>query len=188
MRISGVTVCVGELYQDIFAKVRAKWEAGLDDLYVVRSGPFFGKEYFNQGAALNYGINQLHNPDWLLSFDCDIEPPDNWQEHLTRLDAKCLYGVRRIDAATDQLIGKSFKPYGFFQLWHSSQNRRFPEQYGHCGRRDVKFAEQWSTRNWRQLPFSVIHYGERRKYWHGVGNEHLTQALFANGAAAYYKT
>lgn len=51
-----------------------------------------------------------------------------------------------------------YTPIGFFQLWHSSQKRRYPAVCGSAEHSDVVFALQWQRVNRVHLPeFFVYH-------------------------------
>lgn len=51
-----------------------------------------------------------------------------------------------------------YLPIGFFQMWHSSEKRRYPTNQGGADRSDVLFAVQWDRKDRVLLPeFFVFH-------------------------------
>jgi len=202
--IAGITTCVGELYASYLAQVIDAWADSLDFLTVVTDYDSMGSmpiinprlapklcvyatsaftrhgAYFNKGAALNVGRRWSAPKDWVLCFDCDIQPPVSWREFTEPcLKPGQLFGCRRRGV-------KKFEPFGYFQLWHASDDKGpYSEQYAHAGRYDVEYMERWPKQRWTELPFQVKHLGTPCKHWHGPGNEHLTRDLLRDGIAAY---
>src|ERR1044072_3371641 len=102
MTIDGLTCCVN--YADLFAKGLPAWAAGLDSLtvvtdehddatvslcerfpnvHVVRTDVLYANgAAFNKGAALSLAHKKLGATDWLLVFDADVIPQDDWRVRL----------------------------------------------------------------------------------------------------------
>lgn len=216
MHISGITTCVGPIYAAYLERTLPVW-LGTMELTIVASTeiswhdevgeaiggatavvdrknrPIHGYwwyvltdafhkhgAHFNKGAALNAAYAQASPSDWVLSIDCDVLPPPNWRDYLADIEPGYLYGCHRSDK-------RSGTPYGYFQLWHTSdaQARPFAECYDHAGRYDTEFMERWPESKRRMLPFTVEHLGEPAKHWHGPGKEHLTKAMLSEGVGAY---
>jgi hypothetical protein len=51
-------------------------------------------------------------------------------------------------------------PIGYFQLWHSSQNRRYPTNQGSAEHTDVLFSVQWDRGHRRLLPEMFVYHLE----------------------------
>lgn len=209
MNISGITTCVGELYAGYLRQTLPVWLATLDSVTVItkwqepevcqlmRDFPVYllptfaftrDGAYFNKGAALNDGYAAAKPTDWCLSFDCDTSPPPDWRTKAESIiEPGNLYGARRY-AGT-----RPFMPYGYFQLWHTSDPAPtnpgkagpFAACYAHGGRYDGVFLENWPEDRRRELPFRLKHHGPPRRHWFGVGNEHLMDDLLRGGARAY---
>lgn len=202
MRIDGVCCCVGPLYAGYLRQALPVWLKTLDLLTIVYDAYSYGQgmiEYkcfelagsgnyamlavetaafgtkgqcFNKGAALNEGIVAAKPTDWILSFDSDIIPPDDWRQQIEhRLHPGNLYGSARYDQSGRRL-DKAFYPRGFFQLWHVSDPayRRqpiFDDWHTHAGHYDTRFANQWPKEKHVDLGLQLIHQGEPYKHWFG---------------------
>lgn len=219
MRIDGITCCVGELYAKLLRRSLPIWMETLDSLMIVTDeaapivrelsdpgGPTLKPQvyfvetdvltargaHFNKGAALNVAYTAAAPTDWVLSLDADIEPPADWRTVAEPLlEPGKLYGCRRVNGRRVN-CRRAFVPYGYFQLWHSSDPHAvssppgpFAECYAHAGRYDARFIERWPVGLRSELPFRVLHHGTPLVNWFGVGNEHLMGPLLAGGVEAY---
>ena len=214
MRIDGITVCVGRMYAEYLWQALPYWLTTLDSLTIVTKPgddlltrkirmdsraelrvvvtDVFTEDgaHFNKGAALNRAYAMRDPRHWVLAFDCDMKPPLTWRRQAeAEAIAGNLYGAPRSTRK------KTFEPFGYFQLWHARDPAAafhprlcgpFSERYGHCGRYDRDFLQRWPEGRRLALPFQLRHLGTPCRHWHGVGNEHLTQALFRDGMEAYH--
>lgn len=198
MRINGITTCVGELYAACLNVTLRVWKQTLDSIVVVTTPQCdatltvchdhgvevvatevftkFGAK-FNKGAALCVGYAKSDPQDWVLSFDADVMPPDDWRNSCQYLDVGYLYGVKRTDKARH-----AFNPYGYFQLWHVADERAwrwpiFDAHYAHAGCYDGNFMERWGKDRWRCLKFMVEHEPATRHNWFGPNQKHLMRSL-----------
>jgi hypothetical protein len=55
----------------------------------------------------------------------------------------------------DPLLG--YCPLGFFQLWHSSQQKPYPYSIGDASHDDILFAQSWPQANRIHLPTIICH-------------------------------
>lgn len=101
--------------------------------YILSKRIFVGDSLFAKGKAINEALNQITNVEYILSLDADILLPSNFNEILSNCvhDKSYLYGSRRYDHR-DKCIqqdshNNKIMPYGFFQLWHTSQKREYSE-------------------------------------------------------------
>lgn len=199
MNISGVTTCVGPIFASTLARALPVWINTLDSITVVTDKYGFGVArfeqlgirlivtdaftrdgmLFNKGRALNEGIRQSQATDWILSFDADILPRRDWRAIAEKvIEPGNLYGAKR--------YGGIKIPYGYFQLWHTSDKHNLPfaEIYEHAGGYDADFLDQWPERRRIMLPI-VVQELERRGHWFGPGNDHLMHRLLDGGIEAY---
>jgi hypothetical protein len=113
--------------------------------------------HFAKGKAINDGLNVLDKDDWLLQLDSDTLLPDN--PFIGKFNKECIYGCSR------EYNGKKrveINPYdntvhtrpliGFFQLWHSSKFKNYPEESPHAGIDDQLMSEryEWPDK-WKYL-------------------------------------
>lgn len=142
---------------------------------------------FNKGAAINEGLQFAKlGTEWLVHLDADVILPPGLRERLeqTKLDPSCIYGIHRrmcesykdwkqaqdwqlmlkendpIPTSQFPLEGKRRNgnpPPGFFQMWHSSANRYYPEQYSTATTSDLEFGKLWHPNNRIFLDEYCIH-------------------------------
>lgn len=200
MKIHGMTVSVG--YADLLGKGLDSWLNGLDTLTVVtdhediktidmarRAGcrVFMTDTFYDDGAVFNKGkaasqAVEMALPwmDWVLTFDADIIPPDDWRQVIEarreEIHPGYLYGATRIlDTGTAY---RDNELAGFFQLWHTSdpnvQRRPLYETcWRHAGGYDSEFQGRWlSAMEDRRilLPLEMEHQGYAGANWWGRGN------------------
>lgn len=210
MRIDAVTTCVGPTYIAQLAKALPIWLDTLDSLTIVTdwkgseelstliqpggvarlvaTNAFTENgAYFNKGKALNVGLSFLQPPheanDWLLSFDADIIPPANWRTYVEeRAEIGCIHTCgRRYSPGAKHYVHKKFRPVGFFQLWHASDERAqqrplFTEWHNNASGYDIDFAELWPQELWRRFDFTAYHQGSSRTNWYGTSEDPVKQA------------
>lgn len=203
MKITGFTTCVGEPYAVYLKKSLPIWKHTLDELVVVTdaktyfqnpdcfpNGPYSVTHIteiftahgasFNKGAALDEAF-AIHRPhDWVLNFDADNLPPENWRDiarkFVVRHGPEKLYGTSHRYREDGSLIPDADFPniWGFFHLWnvqdfHSWRRPVFDPTCGHAGNYDHTFMMQWPPSARVDLwPFiKFIHQGEPRQNWFG---------------------
>lgn len=210
-RIDAITCCVGYPYAKQLEKNLPIWLDTLDSLTVITTPSDPIAEYkhsignlrivttdaftkygasFNKGAALCYAFRKADPIDWCLHFDCDIQPPQNWRKLAEKKMRKgCLHGCTRINTkgVKDR---HHFFPYGFFQLWHVEDKVTwkwplFETWHGHAGTYDTKFAEQWNLTKRIDLKFSVVHCGDLKRNWFGLGRDDRMKKLLEYGTKRY---
>lgn len=95
---------------------------------------------------LEHGIQIPHRSDHYF-----VEPPNHYP-----------LGAR--------IIHKSlgYTPIGFFQLWHKSQGKKYPEVQGSGEHTDVLFAAQWAREHRVLLPDIFVYHLESEKSPMGV--------------------
>lgn len=200
MRIDAITCCVGAGYAERLARALPVWADTLDSLVVVTKPSCDATRRlvdeldapnvrvvttdvftehgatFNKAAALCVAYAACDPLDWVLHADADVVPPADWRARSeSRLRKGCLHGCRRqLSDGADGDNGERFWPYGYFQLWHTSDSAAwgwpiFDVRHRTCGGYDADFSERWSRARWRELPFRVKHVGEPRSNWCGEG-------------------
>ena len=198
MRIEGLTTCVGERYAGYLEKSLPIWLDTLDSVTVVTDAAtddilpnliqgnlqfhvtdIFTRHgaSFNKGAALSSGFATIKKPDWILNFDADIIPPQNWRKDIERLLLpRKLFGCSRRFRSSGDVIPDSAFPdlWGFFHLWHVSDPHNwirpvYPVDCGHAGNYDHTFLRRWpeDCRVDLSPPLKLIHQGEPRTSWFG---------------------
>ena len=211
MKITGLTVSVG--YSELLSLGLLTWKNGLDDLLVItnlRKDPdtvnlcdaagvnwestdafWLNGAKFNKGRAIAEAYRRLNPPDWVLFFDADCVPPENWRELVEKqnLTPDNLYGARRFQVPENTLIPDN-EPAGYFFLFHSQcpQGLRrpiVPTSYSHCGNYDSDFSFRWQRKHRVFLDLNLIHHGEPGKNWCGIGHEQEVEALHAARRAGF---
>lgn len=198
MRIDAITCCVGEKYAAYLRESLPIWLDTVDSLTVVtRNGiamaghlgevmksskiklaitdAFYSHgAAFNKAAALNVAYHCASPTDWVLHFDSDILPPENWRAIAEgRIKSGELYGAFRYTEDGQRLDEAPLFPYGYFHLWDVADpcSWRWPifePWHGHAGNYDANFAEQWPYVRRRDLGFQLTHKGQPRRGWFGV--------------------
>lgn len=132
---------------------------------------------FCKGKAINDGLLELQPKDWVCVCDADTYLFPSLRETIvkTKLDTDCLYGLYGRLLAKDKkelaeiLERKEVSPselncigllIGFFQLWHSSMRKFYPEESTHAGLDDVLMRDSYATEKLIILPTYGIHIGE----------------------------
>jgi hypothetical protein len=198
MKIHGLVVCVN--YADLLEKSIARWKAGLASLTIVtdtsdRQTMQLAREHqalavdtdvfyangahFNKGAAQHEAWPWVPKNDWLLLFDADITPPENWVQQIEslNLEAGYLYGCHRYDDQGKRLRD-DIHGYGFFQLFHSSDpfaqaDPFFDTDWTHAGNGDSSILLRWLDKGKLApaLPLKLHHAGIGPSHnWYGRGN------------------
>jgi len=125
----------------------------------------YKKASFNKGKAINAALSEI-STGWICHIDADIVVDTTIIP--THYDQKTLYGcvrymcpritawkARNIETwetykgklfIVDNKKIKQWLPLGFFQLWHSSTNNKYPEHCLTAAVSDVIFSLQWSQR------------------------------------------
>lgn len=205
MHISAFTVCVN--YADYLSASLERWRDSLDSLVVITSPQdhatqelcsllgvrvhttdvfYASGAKFNKGAAIAeaYAAGPTP-PDWVLFFDADVIPPENWRplvESHVMVAQRCLYGCFR-----DELDGSPINDpdiAGFFHLAHISDPNMqhvpvVDAHWYHCGGYDSTFQNRWPRDQRIRLPLRLTHQGETWKNWCGRGNTEAMQELLA---------
>jgi hypothetical protein len=206
VRIDALCCCVGPSYYQLLRRSLPVWLSGLDSLTIVTkpgdpAEQFFGPKtsivttnffteygaFFNKGCALNLAYALAQPRDWVLHFDADILPPDDWYSRtLARLTWGHLHGTRRYSEAGEPCDEAAFWIYGFFCMWNvldapAIKWPLFEPWHSHAGNYDAEFAEYWPKSHWVDLGFKVIHFGEPRQNWFGpnVDSAELMRPLHA---------
>lgn len=204
--IEGITSCVGSAYAELLRRTLPAWADTLDKVVVVTD---LGTDlsfvrwsnvlvhrttvwsrygaHFNKGAALNEAYALCDPEDWVLHFDADILPPNNWRKCEWRFEKSYLHGSHRYTEIGNRMDESPVYPYGYFQLWHSMDERAlrwplFENFFTHAGSYDADFADLWSRRNRKDLHIHLMHLGERRTHWFGHGsNRNLMAKIYEIG-------
>lgn len=103
---------------------------------------------------------------------------EHWQAHrhktVPQFQWRYLVTPQKEFPLGSRLLHKEYGycPIGYFQLWHSSQKRKYPVIHGSAEHSDLLFAVQWERSKRILLPeFFVYHleseHCEMGKNWHG---------------------
>jgi len=71
----------------------------------------WGKTYFNQGGAINFGLSNMGHIDWIVIGDADIIYPVNIFNQLSSLEIDCLHGMYRYKIDKSEDILDAIKSY-----------------------------------------------------------------------------
>jgi glycosyltransferase involved in cell wall biosynthesis len=211
MKIHGLVVSVN--YADLLALSIERWATSLDSLTVVtthedketgslaaRNGcrVFWTDAFyrngasFNKGAAMEEARQQMPWKDWILFFDADIVPPEDWF-HQVQENAKpgFLNGARRYQAATkDDLLKPKLKlisgegpGVGYFQLFrhddlHARSVPLLETCWPHAGVYDSAFLARWHKNERHMMPLRLAHVGTQHN-WFGRDNAEAYQNMQA---------
>ena len=132
---------------------------------------------FHKGKAINDAISVVDPQEWICLIDADtllkprafntIRPklpvtPD----HIIGIHGRFqVDSVAELSAALqrEEIYASELEHVqmlvGFFQMWHSSRIKFYPEEYPHAGGDDVIMRESYSQNNWRFFPSYAIHLG-----------------------------
>lgn len=120
-----------------------------------------------------YGVDRLNT-----------KSHQNYQDAKTYLTPQWKHGCL-INAHAGFDLGARLKhgdygycPIGYFQLWHSSQKRRYPTAQGSAEHTDVLFATQWARKNRILLPDLFVYHLESEEVpmgtnWEGRKTKHF---------------
>lgn len=196
MFIDGLVSSVGPVYAGYMQRTLPVWASTLDSLTVVTMPgdpvveacrPYTRVRVvetdvfkrhgaaFNKGAALSQAYAVMDPIDAVLHFDADILPPDGWREVAEReFVPGCIHGAVRLDEAGGKISDLGDWPYGYFQLWRADDPAcqywpLFEVWHPSAGGYDLEFLEHWPRRLRKRLSFDVVHFGEVRRNWFGVG-------------------
>lgn len=214
MNIWGITVCVN--YADLLYRGLRLWQTGLDRLIVITSPRdqqtinlcryhniqthitdifYANGAKFNKGAAMSEAViatGLRRGADWLLTFDSDIVPPEDWREQVE--DAApvpgTLYGAWRFwqpEDASPLVVDPSKRMpqgwvLGFFCLFHNSDpvlpsGALFDTHWPHAGNYDTTFTRRWPESRQEVLDLYTIHLGDERTHWLGRGRKKELRAI-----------
>jgi hypothetical protein len=207
MTIHGLTVCVD--YAEFLSVGIFRWLDGLASLTIVTSPhdeetmalarvdpkvqivvtDLFYRDgaAFNKGRAMEAARLEMPWTDWILFFDADVVPPDDWGRQIADINPypQALHGAYRFEGDRDHLDDRGQPPcaydvpgVGYFQLFHSTDPRvqTAPGEplidvcWTHAGNYDNRFMDRWRAEGIRvrPLPFRLAHIGEREN-WFGRG-------------------
>lgn len=129
---------------------------------------------FNKGLSINLCLKDLQITDWILSIDSDIVLLDELPTE--NLATNCIYGALRLKATEGKwrLIKKGYTPtlhslpcvykngqytpMGFFQLWNTYSNKKYPINCKDASKSDLIFAQQWPVADRKLLAaYPVLH-------------------------------
>lgn len=197
MNINGVVVCVD--YSDYLSKSIDRWARGLDRLLVVtnftdedtrklcsfhrcevfQTAAFYrNSAVFNKGAAISEAVEACSVlEDWVLFFDADVIPPDDWREIVEAKGCEVgnLYGAQRVMEDGSKNRSDDFELAGYFQLFHADDAnvQRSPLldcSWRHAGGVDSEFQSRWQVSQKRRLPITLLHQGMHGRNWWGIHN------------------
>jgi len=117
--------------------------------------------------------------EWILCFDGDVVPPQDWQPRLSRLDLQpgCIYGAHRRDDDGTLLVDQN-AVVGFFMLFHREDPHVpgidqpvFNLFWSHAGNSDDTFVARWPRDKQIRLPMVLDHKGSVGTNWCGINKQ-----------------
>jgi hypothetical protein len=213
MRITGITVCVDYaryLDQGIF-----RWKKGLEKLLVITAPNdaetlalcaqswkvdsfatdifYRNGAHFNRGAALSQAIKERairETSEWILCFDGDVVPPEDWYFQLTRLylPPGCIFGAhRRNDDGV--LLTDQTSVVGYFMLFQRNDPHLPPIDqplfdvfWSHAGNSDDTLAARWPRDRQIRLPLVLDHKGSIGTNWCGINKQDVMNKAIADAS------
>lgn len=133
---------------------------------------------FNKGKAINLAINSLKEPGFILLIDADIIVEE--KINIENLDPETLYTSDRWMCETyDDLLkwergqyshkkhikNESDRGLGFFQLFHHTKCKSYPETSDNAAFSDLLFRDKFPLK--QTIKNNVIHLGKSYKNWDG---------------------
>lgn len=210
MRIHAVTVCVN--YADYLKTSLARWAKGCHSVGVVtdckdeathnlclehynvgchRTNVFYDDgANFNKGAAISLFIDSqaelmksFTKDDWILFFDADIRPPEDWRICVDMAEPKIgnVYGAPRHSDETAMRMNDPF-PAGYFLLFNSQDPNALKRpivdtHWAHAGNYDSTFISRWHRHQLKWINMPLVHLGEPFRNWCGRGNDEAMKNL-----------
>lgn len=200
MRIVGIVTAVGKDYADLLMRFLPLWSNGLDRLAIVTDNDtalYFTNNSrietvalhdfrsngatFDKSGGIMQGMKYIEATsvsrkleDWILCFDADVEPAENWRKLLEHYEPELgyLYGANRIDE-NGAWIKAGDPVAGFFMLWHAQDpvwtadptlgSWRTASSY------DSNHWQRWPRSKVKTLPLVLTHYGPTGERWLGPG-------------------
>ena len=138
---------------------------------------------FNKGKAINYGINSISDPDFILLLDADIIVRgnidiENLKEELLYTSSRYIcksYTQLNDVISKGKILDESFtyegdKGIGFFQLFHINHNsidkdKVYPETSTDASWDDLIFRDKFPKRE--IIKNTIIHLGDPYTNWKG---------------------
>lgn len=217
MRIDGLTVCVD--YAEFLAIGIFRWLEGLASLTIVTAQHdeetmalaavdprvrvvvtdlfYWDGAAFNKGRAMEAAREEMPWSDWILFFDADVVPPEDWKDRIKCDDPnpRALHGAYRFEGHRDQVEDRGQPPcahdvpgVGYFQLFHSADpcvqtapgEPLLDVHWIHGGNYDNRFMDRWRAKGIKvqAIPFRLAHIGEREN-WFGRGHREEFEAMQA---------
>ncbi len=150
---------------------------------VVTNSMYDDESEFKKGKAINFGINSLENPDFILLLDADIIVRGNID--LDKLNEEYLYTSSRYICKSynqlndvisngkildEELIHEGDKGIGFFQLFNINnksidKNSVYPETSTDASWDDLVFRDKFPKR--QIIDNNIIHLGDPYTNWKG---------------------
>ena len=131
---------------------------------------------FPKSRMINEGFWNLGSSDWILHLDLDILLPPNLKQIFlrNRIQPECMYGARsrslvdRNGAIVGSHGDEFVRNIGFFQLFHATRMRTYPEESIDAGHDDMAFNGHWQPEMRRKLiGLQPVHFGPSARYWKG---------------------
>jgi glycosyltransferase involved in cell wall biosynthesis len=120
---------------------------------------------FNLGALRNDGMS-LAEGDWTCFLDADVILPPDLRTKLPVLDESKIYGIHRQGHSEEW---NDTPLSGFFQLFHSSQPRKYREDFPDAGFSDTAFRDLWPEADRVMIEgLNARHLGTTALDWKGV--------------------
>jgi hypothetical protein len=148
-------------------------------------------DYFNKGKAINFGLQNIENPDLVLILDADIVITK--EIDLDKLNDDVFYYTGRYFCNNYESYHKwenneielseigeyeSHNGLGYFQLFKYDSNKLYPENFKDASWSDLIFRDKYTKRI--KLDYDVIHLGDIAVNWKGRKTER-----FANDDVFY---
>lgn len=202
--IDGLVVC--ENYSDYFRQCVEVWKKSLRRILVVtsprdRETALLAYEYgldtfmtnvfwengakFNKGAAISQAYETMEWKDWVLFFDADIKPPEDWMGQICANPEHPkignLYGAHRV--LEDGKAIKEGEITGSFCMFHGGDPNAqvkpiVDTHWSHAGNYDSVFQSRWPSENRIKFGMKVTHLGKPFENWCGRGNSEDMTALW----------
>ena len=172
-----VTTADDQLSQEIVRKH--------DATLVISDRCYEDEHAFNKGKMLNDGLRNI-TCGWVINTDADILLHPHVKNIDIHLDPQFLYYTNRFDIRRQSVqdwkdgkfvrysspSGKNDEPSGYFQLWHTSTERRHHECFCSAGGVDWTFMRQWRPDQLHHLPEIPVHHIQHAKFysqnWNGI--------------------
>lgn len=145
--------------------------------YFLSKDIYAGGAQFAKSRAINEALAYINPQDWIAVIDSDTQLPQDFNDTVIS-HVKCkdtIYGCYRympngLPKVENFPFSGNGRPWGFFQMWHSSVVNDY--YVGDFTNAEGDVQHSYRFKKYKMLPLKVIDYqleSGRRHHWYGRG-------------------